>query len=152
MLETEKQFIDHLLKIGTNMPSDAICKNPTSLIKSLRKRLRMTQKQLAKRVKLPQSYIAKIESGKVIPSLETLEKIFLGFKCNLSFVIIPTIPIDEIIKNQAYLAAKKNLKYISGTMALEDQLPTKDTINDLIKAEQKKLIDSKTSKIWDLND
>ena len=152
MLDVEKQFIDNLLKIGTNISPDDICKNPTSLIKSLRKRLRMTQKQLAKRVKLPQSYIAKIESGKVTPSIETLEKIFLGFKCHLSFIVVPTIPVDEIIKNQAYLAAKKHLKYISGTMALEDQLPTENSIKDLIKAEQKKLMDSKTSKIWDLND
>ena len=138
MLDAEKQFIDNLLKIGANISPDDICKNPISIIKPLRKRLRMTQKQLAKRVKLPQSYIAKIESEKVTPSIKTLEKIFLGFKCHLSFVIIPIIPVDEIIKNQAYLAAKKHLKYISGTMALEDQLPTDDTIKDLIKAEQKK--------------
>lgn len=80
------------------------------LIRSLRKRLRMTQGQLAKRVGLPQSYIAKIESGSKRPPLETLEKIFRSLNCSLTLLLIPEMGVDKLLEQQARAAAEKRVK------------------------------------------
>ncbi len=45
-------------------------------IKKLRKKVEMTQKELAKRTGLSQSYIARLENGDLNPSYENLKKIF----------------------------------------------------------------------------
>lgn len=149
MLRAEKKFIDKILKTGKGLPKEVLFQDPRALVRSMRKRLRMTQHQLAKRVKLPQSYIAKLESGRISPTLETLEKVLRGLGCSCTLLLIPEIDPDELLRNQAHLAAQERVKYVAGTMALEDQLPTKSVLKEMVEEEQKKLLDSETSKIWD---
>ncbi len=149
MLEAEKKFIDTVLKAGKGLPKEVLFQEARVLIRSLRKRLRMTQKQLAKRIGLPQSYIAKLESGKTSPSLNTLEKIFRNLGCSLSLILVPEIDPETLLKKQAHLAAQKIVRRVAGTMALEDQLPRKEALEEMVISEQKRLLDSETSKIWD---
>lgn len=149
MLRSEKKFIDRVLRIGTRLPKEIVGFHPRVLIRSMRKRLRMTQHQLARRAGFPQSYIAKIESGNKRPTIETLEKIFRGFNCTLVFLLIPEVNPDEMLERQALIAAQKKVKYVAGTMALEEQLPSKKALQEMIEEEKKKLLDSETTKIWD---
>src|SRR5690606_3530290 len=102
------------------------------LIRLLRKRLRMTQKQLAKRAGIPQSYIAKIESGRTKPSLETWGKIFRSLHCSITVLLIPEKMPDDLLEEQAYATALKRVNYVAGTMALEDQLPSKRDLKEMI--------------------
>lgn len=149
MLRSEKKFVDELLKAGKRFPQELSHHSPSTLLRSLRKRLRMTQKQLSKRTGVPQSYIARIESGKTKMTLETLEKLFRGLDCSLSILPIPEKMPDEILEQQAYAAAAKRVKYVAGTMALEDQLPTQAALSEMIEDEKNKLLNSETTKIWD---
>ena len=109
----------------------------------------MTQKQLANRADLPQSYIAKIESGSKKPPIETLEKIFRSLNCSLTFLLIPEVDVDQLLEQQARMAAEKRVKYVAGTMALEDQLPSKKHLREMVEEEKKELLSSETTKIWD---
>ena len=147
MLPSEKRFIDAVLAAGTHIPKELIGHQPSTLVKSLRKRLRMTQRQLGKRVGLPQSYIAKIESGKKKPTLETLEKIFRGLHCSLALLLCPEHQSDEILDKQAHEAAQKKVRYVAGTMTLEQQLPSKDSLKQMIEEEKKKLLDLYSSRV-----
>jgi len=149
MLGAEKKFIDKVLKAGKGLSKEILFHEAGILIRSLRKRLRMTQKQLAKRTEVPQSYIAKLESGKTSPSLQTLEKIFRSLGCSLALILVPETDPDTVLKKQAFLAAQKRVKRIAGTMALEEQLPRKEALEEMLLSEQKRLLDSETSKIWD---
>lgn len=149
MLRSEKKFIDKVLKAGAKLPKEAIGHSPGVIIRSLRKRLRMSQRQLAKRVGLMQSYIAKIESGSKKPTLDSLEKIFRALNCHLALLPIPEIDPDTALEEQALVSAEKRVAYIAGTMALEEQLPSKTALREMIEEEKKRLLDSETTKIWD---
>ena len=149
MIRSEQQFIDSLIDTGRRLSHELIVHTPRILLRLLRKRLRMTQKQLAKRVGIPQSYIAKIESGAKNPTLNTLDKIFRALDCSLTFLIIAQETPDQMLERQAEIAAKKRIKYVAGTMALEEQLPSKNTLQEMIQEEKKRLLHSNTTKIWD---
>lgn len=56
-----------------------------TLIKQ-RKEKGLTQKELAKEAKLTQSVIARMESKKVIPQLDTLLKVVDALGCNLKVI------------------------------------------------------------------
>ncbi len=149
MLKSEKRFIDQVLKVGGGLPKEVIEHHPKVFIRALRRRLRMTQGQLAKRVKMSQSYIAKVESGSKKPTLETLERIFRELHCSLTFLLISDMSPDKILEQQAYAAAQKRVKYVAGTMALEEQLPSKESLQEMLDEEKQRLLDSRTTKIWD---
>ena len=58
------------------------------LIKAERKKARMTQEQLAKKVKTKKSYISRIENGKSDIQLSTLFRIIEeGLECKVNFSI-----------------------------------------------------------------
>jgi len=149
MLPAEQKLIDKLVKVGQSLPKELIGLTPQFLIRALRKRLRMTQAQLAKRLKLTQSNIARIESGKLSPTIETFEKILRGLGFSLAILPVAESHPDELLEKQAYEAAKTRVKYIAGTMSLEDQSPSLEATTEMIEDEKKKLLNSKTSKIWD---
>lgn len=149
MLQSEKRFIDSLLRSGKGLSHEFIHHSLHDLLRLLRKRLRMTQKQLAKRIGIPQSYIAKIEAGKSKPSLETWEKLFRSLHCSLAILLIPEKMPDKLLEEQAYAAALKKVNYVAGTMALEDQLPSKKDLEELIEDEKTELLNSESTKIWD---
>ncbi len=149
MLKTEEKFIDNLLQAGASLSSEWVGHQPRIFLRSLRKRLRMTQTQLAKRVGLPQSYIAKVESGVKKPTLDTWEKIFRGLYASITLLLIPEKMPAEILESQALEAAKKRVKYVAGTMALEEQLPSSEALREMVQEEKQRLLESKTTKIWD---
>ncbi len=148
-LRAEEKFIDQVLNAGAKLAKEVIGFSPGVLLRLLRKRLRMTQKQLAKRAGFPQSYIASIESGRKKPPTETLEKIFRALYCSFTFLLIPEAQANHIVEHQASEAATKRVKYVAGTMALEKQLPRKSILQEMIAEEKQKLLNSKSTKIWD---
>lgn len=91
-------------------------------IKSKRKELDLTQKQLSKRVGVSQSLIAKLEQKKNIPNYQTINKIydFLERKMNhvqknageLANTEINSLSLKDTRKAAAELMAEKNLDAI----------------------------------------
>lgn len=61
------------------------------LIRALRSALRMSQAQLARRCGLPRQHVAKVESGKVVPRLDTLGRILKAMFCDLVLLPRPVI-------------------------------------------------------------
>jgi transcriptional regulator with XRE-family HTH domain len=55
-------------------------------IKEIRKHLRLTQKELAKKVEISDGCISDIEKGKKNPGIKVLEKLFERFNVNISYI------------------------------------------------------------------
>jgi transcriptional regulator with XRE-family HTH domain len=119
------------------------------MLRTLRTALHMTQAQLANRAGMPQSHIARIEAGKADVQLGTLRKVFGALFCD--FLLVPRMGrdfesvLDERIKEKA----RRNVSRISGTMALEKQLPEDETLQALIHSEESRLRAHPSSEIWD---
>lgn len=122
-----------------------------SLIKSIRVQLGMSQKALAKRAGVPQSTISRIEQEERDANLSTLNKILGAISCDL--VIIPLLQdsVDAIRRKQARKMAEKQVRYLKGTMNLEDQQPDSRFIAELIKQEEERLMQGPNAKLWDEN-
>ncbi len=119
-------------------------------IRDMRKRLRMSQKQLAKRAKMTQPQLSQIESGKAKITMESLEKIFAALFCEVMILPLTHHDLESVVKKQAKLAAKKKLGSLMGSMALEEQLPLSKYLEKKIEEVADDLIHSGTTEIWDV--
>lgn len=122
-----------------------------ALIKSIRLQLGMSQKALAKRAGVPQSTISRIEQEERDANLSTLNKILSAISCDLVIVPLLQDSIDAIRRKQARKMAEKQVRYLKGTMNLEDQQPDSRFIAELIKQEEERLMQGPNSKLWDEN-
>lgn len=148
MTIAEKLLVDSLLQVAafyqTRFQHVAISK----IIRLLRKRLRMSQKTLAKRAKIPQATLSRIESGKNKPNLSLLEKIFKALFCEIALIPIPKESLDNIVKEEIHRIAKKRVQYLKGTMSLELQQPIDEVIRELIAKEERELLANEKFDIW----
>lgn len=62
------------------------CENIINCLIEQRKRKNMTQKQLAEAAQLSQPVIARLESKRVVPQLDTLLRIATALDCKLEIV------------------------------------------------------------------
>lgn len=119
------------------------------LISLIRHQLRISQRVLAKKSKIFQSTISRIESGVLKPNILTLHKIFDALSCNLVISALPYKDLETIRKKQARKKAEKKINYLLGTMALEKQKPDQKLIKELIEEEEKKLLYSDKDDLWE---
>ncbi|PJD97854.1 MAG: hypothetical protein CK425_01615 [Parachlamydia sp.] len=122
-----------------------------ALIKSIRVQLQMSQKALAKRAGVPQSTISRIEQEERDANLSTLKKILGAISCDLVIVPLLQDSIDAIRRKQARKMAEKQVRYLKGTMNLEDQQPDSRFIAELVKQEEERFLQETNSKLWDEN-
>jgi transcriptional regulator with XRE-family HTH domain len=118
------------------------------IIAMIRNQLGMSQKVLARIAKVPQSTISRIEGSKREPNLSTIEKILKALSCEVIIVPLLMEPIDVIRRKQARSVAENNVRYLRGTMSLEEQEPDNKLIQELIKEEEEELLRSSGSKLW----
>jgi len=117
-------------------------------IKILRLALRMPQKELARRARVDQAHLARIEGGKANPEVRTLERIYRALSCELVIEPRPTKPIDEIIHLRAKTIATKRVRQSMGTMALEGQAPGREVVERLIEQRAKEIALDPHEDLW----
>ena len=145
----EKHFLEQLTRVSEAISGGNKQISPGFIVALTRKRLKMSQMTLARRAQLPQSMISKIEANKTEPSIKTLKKIFDALYCDVVVVPIPRKNFDLVLQEQVHRVATKRVQYLTGTMALEKQGPKKVLIQDLIKEEERELLNSNSGKMWD---
>jgi transcriptional regulator with XRE-family HTH domain len=122
---------------------------PGPLIRLVRTRLHMNQRQLARRCKIPQSHLALIEQGKVDVQYGSLNRIFQALFCRLMLNIQPEKEFQAIIEDRVREVAKRRVRQTLGTMALESQEPDSGTSKELLRREEQRLLRNPSAEIWD---
>lgn len=118
-------------------------------IKMVRMQLGMSQSILAKRARLPQSTISRVEKKRGNINLLTLNRILDALFCD--FVVIPILrePIEQIRRKQARKQAERRIRYLKGTMNLEKQHPDEKFLKELMKQEENQFLQGPGSKLWE---
>ena len=146
---SERLLIEEVMQASGKMKAAIRGLSIGALIKSIRQQLGMSQKVLAKRARVPQSTIARIEQSERNTSLATLRKILHALSCDLVVVPLLKESIDIIRRKQARKVAEKQIRYLKGTMNLEDQQPDSRFIEELLKQEEERLLHGSSSKLWE---
>ena len=145
----EKLLLNALFQLAANYKIKLEQKASFSTVLFLlRKRLRMSQRTLAKRAKIPQATVSRIESGRTTPTLATLEKIFRALFCEIVIIPLPIHDLDQLVLKQVHHIAKKRVQYLKGTMALELQQPKEEALQELISQEEQDLLANHRFDIW----
>lgn len=120
-----------------------------ALFKLIRKHLGISQKRLSELAGVPQSTISSVEKGARGMSLSTLNKIAKALSCDL--LVAPALhhSIENLRRKQAIKIAEKRVKYLKGTMNLEDQQPDQLFIEELLKNEMNRLLQGPSSDLWE---
>lgn len=145
---SEKLLIEEIMEAAKKARVAARGLTIGALIKSIRSQLGMSQKALAKRAGIPQSTISRIEQEERDANLATLNKILGAISCDLVIIPLLEASIDAIRRKQARKMAESQVRYLKGTMNLEDQQPDAKFIEELIKQEEERLLRGPNSKLW----
>lgn len=118
-------------------------------IRIIRTYLRMTQVELAARAKVPQSFVAAIESGRKDPRVSTVKRLYEALSCRLPMEPKPDKPIGEILRGRARSVALKRLKQSAGSMALENQAPEADTFRRMLEKQTDEVLADRRNRFWE---
>lgn len=122
---------------------------PGALIRLVRERLHMNQRQLARRCRIPQPHLALIEQDKGDVQYGTLTRILEALFCRPVLNVQPEKDFDSIIADRVHAVAQREVGRTLGTMALESQEPDPETSKELIRREERRLLHEPSSEIWD---
>lgn len=145
----QRELIRRLLEAGATLGPGVAQLGAGGTLRLLRRRLQMTQAQLARRAGMSQSYIARIESGAVQPGAEVLTRVFEALGCLPALVPIPIEPLDQVVDRRARRLAESRVRYMAGTMALEEQRPDLATLEELIEEEAERIKRTGSTAIWE---
>ena len=146
---SSEHMLDQIVSYGRRAPEGLEALPVHVLIRMARHALRMTQAQLAKRVGIPQSHLAVIETGKRDFKLATLRKIFSALGGTLVVVGRFRKTPASIVAERIHEVARKRIRRVAGSMALEKQLPDEAMIKKLIKAEEDQMLHEASTEIWE---
>ena len=118
-------------------------------LKDIREALGMTQKQLAKKLKVKQPLIARMEKNISSCSLDTITRIANGLECELMGMIVSKEPLEDIIRKRAERAAKKLLDRTFASMAMEKQMPTADAYKYQFRRYVENFISHPGPELWE---
>ncbi|MBF5058792.1 helix-turn-helix domain-containing protein [Candidatus Neptunochlamydia vexilliferae] len=149
MKKSEKLFVERVVAAAQKLQIEQKGVEIGPLIALIRKQLKMSQRVLAKRAKVPQSTVSKIESGRLKPNAGTLEKILSAMESDLLITIVPKESLEMILKKQAIVKVKQKMAYLKGTMNLEKQKPDEALFRELFDEEVRKILELPGRELWE---
>lgn len=120
-------------------------------VRTLRKALGMTIKQLAKRLGVDPSRVVKIETSEIEEgiTLRSLQSVAKALDCRLVYSFIPESSLEEMVKRQARKIAIEQVNRASHNMDLEAQSVEKDWIEDQVKDLMDELLHKSWKHLWE---
>lgn len=122
----------------------------TGWIKSIREALGMTTSDLAKRVKLDQSRITRLENSEIEGDLKisSMKKIAEGLNMKFVYGFVPSESLEKIVQDQARKIAMKKLEKLDHTMRLEGQELSQAAKNKDLEDMIQKILHNESKGFW----
>lgn len=120
-------------------------------IRTIRKTLGMSTRQLARRTGISQQRLSKIEQQEMAGEikLSTMKKIAGGMDCAFIYAFIPNSSIHEMIRKQAEKIVRKRFERVTANMVLEDQELYGDMKKKSYDLAIEKAMDQMDKTFWD---
>lgn len=92
-------------------------------LRAVRMALGMSMDDVAQRLGITRSSVARMESSEQRETiqLDTLRRVAQALDCELAYVLIPKVPLDQSVKQQRVKAARQLSSKVRVHMALEGQ-------------------------------
>lgn len=96
---------------------------PKGWIRAIRDALGMTAEQLAERMRITQPSVHRLEQSEAEGTiqLKTLRRAAEALDCEVVYALVPRASLRETYESAASAVARRELRRVSHTMALEDQ-------------------------------
>ncbi|HRW58564.1 MAG TPA: helix-turn-helix domain-containing protein [Chlamydiales bacterium] len=146
---SEKLFLEESVELSRRLQKQLHGLLIGELISLMRHQLGMSQRVLARRANVPQSTISNIESGRLQSNFSIIQRILNAMECDLLISVVPREKLENIRKKQAEIKAGKMIRYLEGTMSLEEQNPDKSLMNELFEEKVNRLLDSYGPELWE---
>ena len=142
--------VDRKLKVLKPLEMIIVPKN--GWVNTIRVALKMSLKQLGKRMKITMQSVSEIEKREAAGTitLNTLNEAAKALNMRLVYGFIPKEDsLEEMIEKRAREIATEIVLRTSNTMKLEDQENSKDRISNSIKNKTEELVDTMPKYLWD---
>lgn len=142
--------VSEKLKSVKNLPS-LVKEYPdfASQIKIIRESLGLTQQQLAKKINYTARSIIRIEQGKMLPNVSTLQKIAEVLNAQLNILLVPKDNLKDFLDKKAEKKAKELIGLARGNSVMEEQGPSDKTYLEELEKTKKNLLEKKRHSLWD---
>jgi predicted DNA-binding mobile mystery protein A len=119
-------------------------------LRAIRQALGITTRQLAKTVGVTQAAIVDTErtESKGDITLATLQRYAAALDCELSYVLVPRRPLQEMVEERADRIARDQVSRVRHSMALENQQTNKENMERDVEELKRKLLEGKRSRLW----
>ena len=119
-------------------------------LRAVRQALGMTTRQLASAVGVTQTAVVDVERNepKGDITLATLQRYAAALGCEVSYVLVPKQPLQQMVAERAERVAREQVSRIRHSMSLEDQQTSKRHMEREIAEMRKKLLEGKRSRLW----
>ncbi|VUX56402.1 DNA-binding protein [uncultured Woeseiaceae bacterium] len=146
---TARKQIDKRLNIIQN--SEGLARPVRGWIRAIREALGMTTAQLGKRLGIRQASVVGLEKSEASKSitLETLERAAHALDCRLVYVLVSRKPLAELVYKRAHALAKRRLRSVSHSMALEDQAVDEEDEKAHLERLVQELMSKRGSALWE---
>lgn len=119
-------------------------------LRAVRQALGMTTRQFAKAVGVTQAAVVDAErtEAKGDITLTTLQRYAAALGCELTYALVPKRPLQEVVEERAERIARDEVSRVQHSMALQDQLTSREHLEREILELRRKLMEGKRSRLW----
>ncbi len=127
------------------VPAEVFARPQAGWIRAVRDALGMSTRDLASRLGVTSMAISKLEASERAGTigLETLSRAADALGCDVVYVLVSRVPLEQHVHRQAEIVARAELGPVATTMALEDQSVDAQTTQSLVEDRIAELIDSR---------
>lgn len=138
-------------KINQLLELPPIERPPEGWVRTFRKALGMSSRQLATRLNLSKPSVTQMERMEVEDriTLTQLRKVAHALDAKLVYALVPRKPLDTVLDKQATRKAQALVSRADTQMQLEKQQLGAEEIQQLIRQEAQRLLDTMPRDFWD---